>query len=46
MYDPQNCEETTREKCLKCGKFVSLEDGFYDRAEREEGELTHDGLLK
>lgn len=34
MYDPENYEGSTVWKCPRCGKFVSLEKGFYDRMSR------------
>lgn len=36
MYDPKNYEKSTVEKCPKCGKFVSLEEGYYDRERRDD----------
>ena len=36
MYDPDSYENSTVEKCPQCGKFVSPENGFYDRENRED----------
>jgi hypothetical protein len=35
-YLPDDYENSTCKKCPNCGRFVSLEDGFYDREDRED----------
>lgn len=34
MYDPKSYENSSCDKCPNCGKFVSIEEGFYDREDR------------